>query len=133
MTDHAEILRGLYDETLVGNKPRVLELTNEGLAAGLTPESMLFDALIPSLEEVGARFERGDFFVPEMLIAARAMQGALDILRPLLAETGAQTVGTFLMSTVKGDVHDIGKNLVNIMLEGAGFHVIDLGVQVSPE
>ena len=94
---------------------------------------MLFDALIPSLEEVGARFERGDFFVPEMLVAGKAMSGALDILRPLLAETGAQTVGTFLMSTVKGDVHDIGKNLVNIMLEGAGFHVIDLGVQVSPE
>src|SRR3954463_3856134 len=133
MTDHGEILRGLYDETLVGNKPRVLELTQEGLATGLPPGSMLFDALIPSLEEVGARFERGDFFVPEMLVAGKAMAGALDILRPLLAETGAQTVGTFLMSTVKGDVHDIGKNLVNIMLEGAGFHVIDLGVQVSPE
>ncbi|MCE0764268.1 corrinoid protein [Pseudonocardia kujensis] len=131
--DHDTILRGLYDETLVGNKPRVLELTGEGLDAGLTPETMLFDALIPALEEVGARFERGDFFVPEMLVAGKAMSGALDILRPLLAETGAQTVGTFLMSTVKGDVHDIGKNLVNIMLEGAGFHVIDLGVQVSPE
>jgi methylmalonyl-CoA mutase cobalamin-binding domain/chain len=133
VTDHSEILRGLYDETLVGNKPRVLELTREGLESGLTPETMLFDALIPSLEEVGARFERGDFFVPEMLVAGKAMSGALDILRPLLAETGARTVGTFLMSTVKGDVHDIGKNLVNIMLEGAGFHVIDLGVQVSPE
>ena len=94
---------------------------------------MLFDALIPSLEEVGARFERGDFFVPEMLIAARAMQGALDILRPLLAETGAETIGKFVMGTVKGDVHDIGKNLVNIMLEGAGFKVIDLGVNVAPE
>src|ERR671913_570341 len=133
MTDHAEILRGLYDETLVGNKPRVLELTNEGLASGLTPESMLFDALIPSLEEVGARFERGDFFVPEMLIAGRAMAGAMERLRPLLAETGVETVGKFLMGTVKGDVHDIGKNLVNIMLEGAGFEVIDLGVQVAPE
>ncbi|HYH31414.1 MAG TPA: corrinoid protein [Pseudonocardia sp.] len=132
MTDE-EILRGLYDETLVGNGPRVLELTHLGLDHGLTPETMLFEALIPSLEEVGARFERGDFFVPEMLIAGRAMAGALDLLRPLLAETGARTVGTFLMSTVKGDVHDIGKNLVNIMLEGAGFHVIDLGVQVSPE
>jgi methylmalonyl-CoA mutase cobalamin-binding domain/chain len=132
MTDE-EILRALYDETLVGNGPRVLELTEQGLDAGMAPETMLFEALIPSLEEVGARFERGDFFVPEMLIAGRAMAGALDRLRPLLAETGAQTVGTFLMSTVKGDVHDIGKNLVNIMLEGAGFHVIDLGVQVSPE
>jgi methylmalonyl-CoA mutase cobalamin-binding domain/chain len=128
-----EILQGLYDQTLVGNAPAVLELTNTGIADGMTPETLLFDALIPSLEEVGARFERGDFFVPEMLIAGRAMAGALEVLRPLLAETGAATLGTFVMGTVKGDVHDIGKNLVNIMLEGAGFHVIDLGVQVSPE
>ena len=128
-----DILKGLYDETLVGNGPRVLELTRQGLDEGMTPESMLFDALIPSLEEVGARFERGDYFVPEMLIAARAMQGALDILRPLLVETGVQQIGTFVMGTVKGDVHDIGKNLVNIMLEGAGFTVIDLGVNVPPE
>ena len=130
---HDEILKALFDETLIGNAPEVKDLTNQGLAEGLGPESMLYDALIPSLEEVGARFERGDFFVPEMLIAARAMQGALDILRPLLAETGAKPIGTFVMGTVKGDVHDIGKNLVNIMFEGAGFHVIDLGVQVAPE
>ena len=128
-----EILKGLYDNTLVGNAPEVKDLTNAGLELGLNPESMLYDALIPSLEEVGARFERGDFFVPEMLIAARAMQGALDILRPLLAETGAKPIGTFVMGTVKGDVHDIGKNLVNIMLEGAGFTVYDLGVNVAPE
>jgi 5-methyltetrahydrofolate--homocysteine methyltransferase len=116
-----------------GNAPRVLEITNELLAANTSPDTILFDALIPALEEVGARFERGDYFVPEMLIAGRAMSGALDVLRPLLADTGAETVGTFLMGTVKGDVHDIGKNLVNIMLEGAGFQVIDLGVQVAPE
>ncbi|MCZ3389363.1 MAG: corrinoid protein [Actinomycetia bacterium] len=128
-----EILKGLFDETLVGNAPAVLELTNAGLGMGMGPETLLFEALIPSLEEVGARFERGDFFVPEMLIAGRAMSGALEVLRPLLAATGAQTVGKFLMGTVKGDVHDIGKNLVNIMLEGAGFEVIDLGVQVAPE
>jgi methylmalonyl-CoA mutase cobalamin-binding domain/chain len=128
-----EILKGLYDNTLIGNAPEVKQLTETGVAEGMDPESMLYDALIPSLEEVGARFERGDFFVPEMLIAARAMQGALDILRPLLAETGAQTVGTYVMGTVKGDVHDIGKNLVNIMLEGAGFTVHDLGVNVAPE
>jgi corrinoid protein of di/trimethylamine methyltransferase len=128
-----EILKGLYDNTLIGNAPEVKQLTETGVADGMDPESMLYDALIPSLEEVGARFERGDFFVPEMLIAARAMQGALDILRPLLAETGAQTVGTYVMGTVKGDVHDIGKNLVNIMLEGAGFTVHDLGVNVPPE
>jgi 5-methyltetrahydrofolate--homocysteine methyltransferase len=128
-----EVLQGLYDETLVGNAPRVLELTHEGLARQMEPQSLLFDALIPSLEEVGARFERGDFFVPEMLIAGRAMAGAMEVLRPLLAETGVETVGRFVMGTVQGDVHDIGKNLVNIMLEGAGFEVIDLGVQVSPE
>ncbi|MEO8329034.1 MAG: corrinoid protein [Candidatus Nanopelagicales bacterium] len=130
---HEEILKQLYDQTLVGNAPAVLDLTNSGLADGMTPETMLFDALIPSLEEVGARFERGDFFVPEMLIAGKAMAGALEVLRPLLAQTGAKTVGTFVMGTVKGDVHDIGKNLVNIMLEGAGFEVFDLGVQVAPE
>ena len=130
---HDEILQLLYEETLVGNAPAVREGVEAGLESDLAPEKMLYDALIPSLEEVGARFERGDYFVPEMLIAARAMQGALDILRPLLAETGVETVGKFLMGTVKGDVHDIGKNLVNIMLEGAGFEVIDLGVQVAPE
>jgi 5-methyltetrahydrofolate--homocysteine methyltransferase len=130
---HEEILKGLYDDTLVGNAPSVKALVEQGLESDLDPSAMLYDALIPSLEEVGARFERGDYFVPEMLIAARAMQGALDILRPLLAETGAKQVGTFLMGTVKGDVHDIGKNLCNIMLEGAGFTVIDLGVNVAPE
>ncbi|MGI8677270.1 MAG: corrinoid protein [Jatrophihabitans sp.] len=133
MSTPEEILQGLYDETLVGNAPAVLDLTNEALQRGMEPQSLLFDALIPSLEEVGARFERGDFFVPEMLIAGRAMAGAMAVLRPLLAETGVQTIGKFVMGTVKGDVHDIGKNLVNIMLEGAGFEVIDLGVQVSPE
>ncbi len=128
-----DLLSELYDKTLVGNGPDVLTLTRQGLSDGLGPEALLYEALIPALEEVGARFERGDFFVPEMLIAGKAMAGALDILRPLLAETGAQTIGKVVMGTVKGDVHDIGKNLVNIMFEGAGFEVIDLGVQVSPE
>jgi methylmalonyl-CoA mutase cobalamin-binding domain/chain len=128
-----ELLKALYDETMVGNAPAVLDLTRLGLEMSMGPDQILFEALIPSLEEVGARFERGDFFVPEMLIAGRAMSGALDILRPLLAETGAETIGKFVMGTVKGDVHDIGKNLVNIMLEGAGFEVIDLGVQTPPE
>src|SRR5436309_7588606 len=104
---HEEILQGLYDNTLVGNAPEVKDLVNQGLEEGLGPESMLYDALTPSLEEVGARFERGDYFVPEMLIAARAMQGALDILRPLLAATGAKPVGTYVMGTVKCDGPDI--------------------------
>ena len=128
-----ELLRQLYDYTLVGNGPEVLDLTRQGLDLGLGPETLLYEALIPALEEVGARFERGDFFVPEMLIAGKAMAGALEILRPLLAETGAPAIGKIVMGTVKGDVHDIGKNLVNIMFEGAGFEVIDLGVQVAPE
>lgn len=130
---HEELLRQLYDFTLVGDGPRVLELTGTGLEMGLSPETLLYEALIPSLEEVGARFERGDFFVPEMLIAGKAMARALEVLRPLLAETGTASIGTVVIGTVKGDVHDIGKNLVNIMFEGAGFHVIDLGVQVAPE
>ncbi len=128
-----ELLRQLYDATLSGNGPTVLELTHAGLGMGIGPETLLYDSLIPSLEEVGARFERGDFFVPEMLIAGKAMAGALEVLRPLLAETGAESIGKIVMGTVKGDVHDIGKNLVNIMFEGAGFQVIDLGVQVAPE
>jgi methylmalonyl-CoA mutase cobalamin-binding domain/chain len=128
-----ELLTELYDKTLTGNGPAVIDLTRTGLSQGLGPETLLYEALIPALEEVGARFERGDFFVPEMLIAGKAMAGALEILRPLLAETGAETIGKVVMGTVKGDVHDIGKNLVNIMFEGAGFEVIDLGVQVAPE
>jgi methylmalonyl-CoA mutase cobalamin-binding domain/chain len=128
-----EILQLLYDETLVGNAPAVRQGVEDGLEQGLEPERMLYDALIPSLEEVGARFERGDYFVPEMLIAARAMQGALDILRPLLAETGIAAVGTFLMGTVKGDVHDIGKNIVGVVLACNNYEVIDLGVNVPPE
>ena len=122
-----EILQLLYDETLVGNAPTVRDGVNDGLAQGLEPERMLYDALIPSLEEMG------DFFVPEMLIAARAMQGALVILRPLIAETGAKPVGRYVIGTVKGDIHDIGKNLCVIMLEGAGFEVYDLGVNTPPE
>ena len=133
MSREEEIRQELFDHTLNGHAPEVKALTQEGLQLGMDPMDILFKALIPSLEEVGRRFERGDFFVPEMLIAARAMQGALDILRPLLAETGAKPIGTFVMGTVKGDVHDIGKNLVNIMLEGAGFTVHDLGVNVAPE
>ena len=128
-----EILQQIYEETLVGNKPAVVELTALGVETKIPPNTLLFEALIPALEEVGARFERGDFFVPEMLISGRAMTGALELLRPLLVDSGVEKVGTFLMGTVQGDVHDIGKNLVNIMLEGAGFDVIDIGVQVRPE
>lgn len=133
MSRQDEILDALYEHTLDGDAEPVVKLTNEGLALDMDPLVILFDAMIPALEEVGRLFEIGEYFVPEMLISARAMQGAMDILKPLIAQTGAKPVGTFVMGTVKGDIHDIGKNLCNIMLEGAGFEVIDLGVNVPPE
>lgn len=133
MSRQEEILDGLYDHTLDGEAEPVVKLTQEGLELGMEPLTLLFDALIPALEEVGRLFEEGEYFVPEMLVAARAMQGAMDILKPLIAESGAKPIGAFVMGTVKGDIHDIGKNLVNIMLEGAGFEVVDLGVNVPPE
>ncbi len=133
MSRQEEILDALYEHVLNGEAPPVVELTKEGLALGMDPLTLLFDAMIPALEEVGRLFEIGEYFVPEMLISARAMQGAMAILRPLIAETGAKPLGTFVMGTVKGDIHDIGKNLCNTMLEGAGFVVIDLGVNVPPE
>jgi 5-methyltetrahydrofolate--homocysteine methyltransferase len=131
--DQEEIFKGLYDNTVLGKAPEVKALTQAGLDIQLDPVRMLYDALLPALQEVGRRFEIGDFFVPEMLMSARAMQAALNLLRPLLAAKGEKSLGKVVMGTVKGDVHDIGKNLCNIMLEGAGFEVFDLGVNVSPE
>jgi 5-methyltetrahydrofolate--homocysteine methyltransferase len=137
-----EILQQMYDNTVLGKVQEVTNLTREGLEVGVDPLDMLYGGenkekggrgLLPALQEVGRRFEVGDFFVPEMLMSARAMQGALTLLRPLLAAKGEKTVGKIVMGTVKGDVHDIGKNLCNIMMEGAGFEVIDLGVNVAPE
>ena len=133
MSREEEILDGLYEHVLNGEPKLVVGLTNEALELGIPALTILFEALIPALEEVGRLFEQGQYFVPEMLMAARAMQGAMEILKPLIAETGAKPVGVFVMGTVKGDIHDIGKNLVNIMLEGAGFEVVDLGINVPPE
>jgi 5-methyltetrahydrofolate--homocysteine methyltransferase len=133
MSRQEEILDGLYENTLEGIAQPVIELTKEGLELGMDPMVILFEALIPALEEVGRLFEIGEYFVPEMLIAANAMSGAMEILQPLIAASGAEPLGIFLMGTVKGDIHDIGKNLCNVMLEGAGFKVIDLGVNVAPE
>lgn len=128
-----ELLQNLFDNTVAGKPPEVKELTQQALEAQVPPEDLLYKSLLPALQEVGRRFELGDFFVPEMLMSAKAMQGALTLLRPLLAQKGEKTLGKYVMGTVKGDVHDIGKNLCNIMLEGAGFEVIDLGVNVAPE
>jgi 5-methyltetrahydrofolate--homocysteine methyltransferase len=128
-----KILDALYDYTIDGEREPVVALTKEGLELGMDPLVILFDSLIPALEEVGRLFEEGTFFVPEMLVAAKSMQGAMDQLRLLLAKTDTKPVGTFVMGTIKGDIHDIGKNLCNIMLEGAGFNVIDLGVNVPEQ
>lgn len=128
-----QLLDALYEHTLDGKAKPVAELTQKALELGLDPLTILFDALIPALEEVGRLFEEGAYFVPEMLTSAKAMQGAMEILRPLIAETGAKPVGTFVMGTVRGDIHDIGKKLCNVMLEGAGFEVIDIGEDVSAE
>ncbi len=133
MSRQDDILDELYNEVIDGKREPVVTLTKEALEIGLKPDTILFDALIPGLEEVGRLFEEGTFFVPEMLVAAKAMAAAMEILRPLMAETGAKPVGTFVMGTVKGDIHDVGKNLCNIMLEGAGFKVVDIGVNVPEE
>ena len=133
MASREEIINELFDNTFYGRAPAVAELTKAGLELGLTPEEILWQALIPALEEVGRGFETGELFVPEMLIGARAMQAALDILKPLMIEDETRTIGKFVMATVKGDMHDIGKNMCNIMLEGSGFEVVDLGVNVSPD
>ena len=133
MSREEEIKKGLFEHTLVGEAAEVIELTQEGIDLGMDPLDILFGALIPSLQEVGRLFEIGEYFVPEMLVAARAMQGAMGLLRPLLVDKGAEPIGKVVMLTVKGDVHDIGKHLCNIMLEGEGFDIVDLGVNVKPE
>ena len=132
MSREAEIPRALFEHMLAGEVHEVRAVTEEGLRLGMPPLVLLDEGLLPALQEVGRRFERREFFVPEMLVAAKAMQGALGLLRPLLSQTGAEPLGTIVMATVRGDLHDVGKNLCTIMLEGAGFIVVDLGTNVAP-
>ena len=126
-------LKEIYDSTIAGNAPKVKELVEKALAEGVKPGDIITNQLIPAMGEVGDRFARNEFYVPEMLIAARAMQGGLAILKPLLVEDEIVSAGRVVIGTVKGDLHDIGKNLVSMMLEGAGFEVTDLGVDVAPQ
>jgi 5-methyltetrahydrofolate--homocysteine methyltransferase len=109
------------------------DLVHKALAENIPPEKILADGLISAMSEVGRMFENGEFYVPEMLISARAMKGGLGILRPQLAAANIKAIGKVVIGTVEGDLHDIGKNLVGMMLEGAGFEVVDLGVNISPE
>ena len=127
------MIQTLYDAILNGNAKAAKEITQTSLAAGANPQSLVDDTMIPAMNEVGRRYEANEYFVPELLIAARAMKASLELIRPLLSARGAEPVGRVVIGTVQGDLHDIGKNLVGAMLEGAGFEVIDLGVDVSPE
>ncbi|MCC6396495.1 MAG: corrinoid protein [Bacteroidetes bacterium] len=128
-----EDLKKLYDAILTGNFKAAKEITQQALAAGADPQEMVQKHMIPAMDEVGRRYEANEYFVPELLISARAMKASLEFIRPLLAAKGAEPAGRVVIGTVKGDLHDIGKNLVAAMLEGAGFEVIDLGVDVPPE
>lgn len=126
-------LSKLTEAILKGDARTSVAVTQEALAAKVDPQELVTKYMIPAMDEVGRRFEAGDCFVPELLISARAMKASLALIRPLLAAQGSKPVGRVIIGTVKGDLHDIGKNLVSSMLEGAGFEVVDLGVDVSPE
>ena len=126
-------LSALAENLINGKANEVKELTQKALDDGVAPGEILNQGLIKGMNVVGERFKNNEFYVPEVLIAARAMHAGMDILKPKLAESGVEPIGKVLLGTVKGDLHDIGKNLVAMMLEGAGFEVIDLGIDVPPE
>ena len=126
-------LSALAESLINGKAPEVKDLTQKALDEGVAPGEILSDGLIKGMSVVGERFKNNEFYVPEVLIAARAMHAGMDVLNPALAASGVEPIGTVLLGTVKGDLHDIGKNLVAMMLEGAGFEVIDLGIDVPPE
>ena len=123
----------IFDSILEGDSAAAKAGVEQALAAGLDPTIILNEGMIAAMKEVGKLFEEGDYFVPEMLIAARAMQSALSVLKPHLVDADIKPAGKVAVGTVQGDLHDIGKNLVAMMLEGAGFVIIDLGTDVSPE
>ena len=127
-----ELLEELYTAILEGQRDVAKEKVELSLEEGLDPADIL-DAMVSAMGEVGRLFEEGEYFVPEMLIAARAMKTGMEILKPRLVDADIQPVGKIIAGTAKGDLHDIGKNLVCMMLEGAGFQVVDLGTDVSPE
>jgi len=123
----------MQDDLYDGLREEIVAETNEGLARGYTPQQILDKGLVAGMEIVGVDFRDGILFVPEVLMAANAMKGGMEILRPLLTETGAEQLGKMVIGTVKGDIHDIGKNLVAMMMEGAGLEVINLGINVDAD
>ena len=126
-------LKILYEAILNGDAKTSAAVTREALADGREPMELISGYMIPAMNEVGKLFECEDYFVPELLLSGRAMKASMELLRPLLAQKGVEPIGRVVIGTVKGDLHDIGKNLVACMLEGGGFEVIDLGADVSPE
>jgi 5-methyltetrahydrofolate--homocysteine methyltransferase len=128
-----EIIKRILEELLDGEADKIELLTQEALKQGLSPETILKEGLIAGMNVIGEKFKQGELFVPEVLLAARAMQAGMNILKPRLVQTGVNPAGRIIIGTVKGDLHDIGKNLVAMMLEGAGFEIIDLGIDTAPE
>jgi 5-methyltetrahydrofolate--homocysteine methyltransferase len=126
------LLDDLYEEVLEGEYERTPDLTRRCLDAGYAPQFIIDEAMIPAMSEAGRLFEDDLYFVPELLTSGRAIKSALDVLRPLLSTGSAKHAGRVVIGTVQGDLHDIGKNLVAVMLEGAGFEIVDLGIDVSP-
>ena len=131
--DTTELFELMQDDLYDGRRNEVSEEVNEALGRGMAPYQVLTEGLVAGMDVVGVDFRDGILFVPEVLMAAKAMKGGMTILRPLLAETGAPKVGTMVIGTVKGDIHDIGKNLVGMMMEGAGFEVVDIGINRSAD
>jgi len=126
-------LKALADAVIKGDQNTAVEITKAALAEGMAAKSVLDEGLIAGMDVIGARFKKNEVYIPEVLIAARAMKMAMEFLEPELVKAGVKPVGKFLIGTVQGDLHDIGKNLVAMMLKGAGFEVVDLGVDVTPE
>jgi len=129
----SELLGKMAESLIAGNIDEVVNLTKEALDEGAAPSDVLDQGLLAGMDVVGQRFKAEEMFIPEVLRCAKCMHGAMEILRPLLAETGAESIGTLVIGTVKGDLHDIGKNLVGMMFEGAGFEVVDLGIDKEPQ
>ncbi|MDD3925837.1 MAG: corrinoid protein [bacterium] len=127
------IVNEISEALLVGNAAKVKELTEKALGEGVSPKDIIQQGLIPGMGVVGVKFKNNEYYVPEVLIAARAMHAGLNIVKPMLADSGMEPVGRIAIGTVKGDLHDIGKNLVAMMLEGAGFDVNDLGIDVTAD
>ena len=126
-------LEALAEALIKGDRNKVVELTQQAIDEGVSPEQILNDGLVAGMNVIGKRFKANEIYVPEVLIAARAMHGAMDVLEPKLAAAGVKPIGTVVLGTVKGDLHDIGKNLVGMMLTGSGLNVVDVGIDVPAE